>query len=347
MQTQEPHHTALQVTHQNGPLEPTAVTNNTPKPGWVAVKIMASGVCGADLSTAAGQNASPEHPVTPGHEIAGIVDDIGLEVTGWNIGDRVSVGWFGGSCGVCHACRSGNQVHCEERKIPGISYPGGWADRIVVPVAALARIPEGMDFITAAPMRCAGVTTFNAVRHAGLRAGSRVAVIGIGGLGHLAIQFASCMGFETIAINRSSDKRHLALQLGAHQYLDCNNISAGEALQQIGGADHIISTVPSTEAISDLWKGLRTRGRMTLIGVDTGNITVPVPQLVMKAQVVAGHLTGNTADIEECLNFAVLNGISPMTEIFELGEVNQALELLRGGRARFRIVLTPEASTRD
>lgn len=339
-----PHGVAMQVLGPEEPLVATQLTMSPPSRGWVLVRIMATGVCHADIATSSGRSASPDHPVTPGHEIAGVIETIGEDVTGWRVGDRVAVGWFGGSCGHCHWCRAGKPVHCPDRKVPGISYPGGWADRIAVPTDALARIPDTMDFFTAAPMGCAGVTTFNAVRQAGTPAGGRVAIFGIGGLGHLAVQFASRMGYETIAIARGAERASLVHELGARHYIDSDSTDPGEALRSLGGADHIISTAPTTKPVAGLWRGLNPYGRITLLGVDKGAVSVPVAQLVTKAQTISGHLTGSTVEIEEAMNFAAVNDVTPWVERRPLADANEAVSRLRAGRVRFRIVLDPGAA---
>ncbi len=336
-----PHSLSMRVTGPGESLVPTDVVISPPEPGWVLVRIMATGVCYADIATASGKSASPDHPVTPGHEVAGVIETLGDGVTGWRVGDRVAVGWFGGSCGHCRWCRSGRPVHCPDRKIPGISYPGGWSERITVPADALARIADGMEFFTAAPMGCAGVTTFNAVRHAGTPNGGRIAIFGIGGLGHLAIQFASRMGYETIAIARGAEREPLARSLGAHHYVDSDAMDPGEALQALGGADQIISTASTTKPVPGLWSGLNPYGRITLLGVDGGEVPVPVAQLVTKAQAICGHRTGSPVEIEEAMNFAAVNGVTPWVERLPLADVNEAVTRLREGHARFRIVLEP------
>lgn len=338
------HTVAMQVTTAGEPLVEREVTLHPPIPGWVHVQIMASGVCHADLARVASKGASPEYPVTPGHEVAGLIDSIGDGVDGWSIGDRVVVGWFGGSCGHCRSCRSGDVVHCSERKIPGLSYPGGWAQSITVPADALARIPDGMDFFDAAPMGCAGVTTFNAIRSAGVSVGGRVAVFGLGGLGHLAVQFASRMGFETVAIARGPEREAMASRLGAHHYIDSNAARPGLALANLGGADLIISTASTTKPVADLLNGLKIRGRLTLIGIDAGTISLPAAQLVRNAQVVTGHLTGSPLDIEDTMHFAVVNGIAPWIERLPLTDANEAVARLKEGQARFRFVLDPSSA---
>jgi D-arabinose 1-dehydrogenase-like Zn-dependent alcohol dehydrogenase len=327
----------MRVTAADGPLVAEKVAVPAPAPGWVRVSVIASGVCYADIGTARARSAPL--PVTPGHEIAGVVAEVGEGVRGWAVGDAVAVGWFGGSCGFCDFCRRGDVVHCAERKVPGLSYPGGWAESVTVPADALARIPEGLDPFEAAPLGCAGVTTFNAVRSAGVPAGGRVAVFGIGGLGHLALQFAAAMGYEVVAIARGTDRESLARQLGALHYIDSTAGAPGAALRRLGGADLILSTATSTKPVAELITGLRVGGRLTMVGVDGGTVEVPAAQLVANSQILTGHLTGSARDIEETMRFALLNDVRPMIERLPLEQAGQAIARLKAGKPRFRIVL--------
>ncbi|MDA8101489.1 MAG: zinc-binding dehydrogenase, partial [Nitrospiraceae bacterium] len=246
---------------------------------------------------------------------------------------------FGGSCGHCAFCRVGDVVHCAELQVPGSSYPGGWAESVTVPASALARIPDGMDFLDAAPMGCAGVTTFNAIRKANLAPGATVAVLGIGGLGHLAIQFAAKMGFYTIALARGGERAGLARSLGAHDFVDATAHPAGKALAALGGADLIVCTAQTTEPVSGLLAGLRPHGRLTLLGVDDGTITLPAALLVMHELSVGGVVTGNTRDIEETMGFALMAGVRPLVERMPLEAANEALARIEAGNVAFRIVL--------
>ncbi|MGY5764408.1 alcohol dehydrogenase catalytic domain-containing protein [Brachybacterium sp. DNPG3] len=329
--------TMMRVRRPGGELLAEQVHRDDPAAGWVAIEVSASGLCGADLGTAAAEHASA--PVTPGHEIAGTISAIGPAVRGWQIGDRVAVGWFGGGCGRCRSCRTGDVVHCPERRIPGISYPGGWASSVLVPADALARIPDELGFVEAAPMGCAGVTAFNAVRGAGVPVGGRLAVFGIGGLGHLAVQFAAASGYEVVAIARGPEREGAARELGASHYLDSASIPPGEALRDLGGVDAIISTASSTEPVAELIAGLRPHGRLVLVGVDGGALALPVAPMVMNALTVTGHLTGSPADTEQAMGFAVRHGIRPITRTVPLTEAATALQMLRDGGARFRLVL--------
>lgn len=327
----------VRVHSEGGPLLPEEVAVTSPDPGWVRVRVTASGVCGADVGTARAHGATP--PVTPGHEIAGVIAEIGDDVEGWSLGEVVEVGWFGGSCGHCDLCRRGDVVHCAERMVPGLSYPGGWAESVTVPAGALARVPAGLDPFDAAPLGCAGVTTFNAIRHARLPVGARVAVFGVGGLGHLAVQFAAKMGFDVVAIARGPERETLARGLGADHYIDSAATAPGAALRDAGGADLIVTTAPTTAPVSELLGGLRIGGRLTMIGIDGGSVEVPAAQLITRSQVLTGHLTGSPVDIEEAMRFALINGIRPTVERMPLERAGEAVLRLADGTPRFRIVL--------
>ncbi|MFJ4123760.1 alcohol dehydrogenase catalytic domain-containing protein [[Kitasatospora] papulosa] len=327
------------VTEPRGPLHPMGAETVPPPAGWVRVSVVASGVCNADIGTAAATGEDTVFPVTPGHEVAGVIAETGDQVEGWAAGDRVAVGWFGGSCGHCAHCRSGDVVHCAERKVPGLSYPGGWAQNITVPADALARIPNDLDLSDAAPFGCAGVTTFNAIRKAGIRAGGRVAVFGVGGLGHLAVQFAVKLGYETVAIARGRDREHLVRELGARHYVDSDAHAPGAVLKEFGGADLIVYTASSTAPVDELLTGLRTHGQLTLVGVDAGSVTVPAARLVMNGHTLTGHLTGSPRETEEAMAFAVTTGVRSMIERMPLKKADDAVTRLRSGAPRFRIVL--------
>ncbi|MGW9372963.1 alcohol dehydrogenase catalytic domain-containing protein [Streptomyces xanthophaeus] len=327
------------VTEPGGSLTPGLVEPVSPTGRSVRVGVVACGVCNADISTAAATGSRTVFPVTPGHEVAGVITGLGEAVEGWAVGDRVAVGWFGGSCGHCSYCRWGDVVHCSERKVPGMSYSGGWAQGITVPADALARIPDEMDFFDAAPFGCAGVTAFNAVRKAGIRVGGRVAVFGIGGLGHLAVQFAAKLGYETVAIARGGERESIARDLGAHHYIDSDAQQPGAALKALGGADLIVSTASSTSPVDELLTGLNVHGQLTLVGADAGSVTVPAAQLVMNGHTLTGHLTGSPHETEEAMHFALTNGVRPVIERMPLEKAEDAVARLRSGAPRFRIVL--------
>ncbi|NYI66197.1 alcohol dehydrogenase catalytic domain-containing protein [Spelaeicoccus albus] len=317
-----------------------AVDVPDPGPGEVRVRVMACGMCGNDIQTIDG--ADPDSVLTPGHEIAGVVDAIGPGVQGWRPGGRVGVGWFGGSCGECDFCRSGDVVHCAQRRTPGISYPGGWADMVIVPAAALFSIPDELSFTQAAPMGCAGVTTFNAVRWAHLPVGRRVAVLGVGGLGHLAVQFAAKMGYEVIAMARGADREGDVLSLGAHHFIDTGTEDPGEALRAAGGADLILNTAPSAAVGESLLAGLRVYGQITFIGSDPSAVSIPVSKLMGMGVKITGQLTGSPRDIEEAMRFALVTGIRPVTRVYALDDAADAIARLREGTVRYRNVLTDE-----
>ncbi|TQE18555.1 alcohol dehydrogenase [Streptomyces ipomoeae] len=305
--------------------------------------VRASGICGADAGTVANPSPANGFPITPGHEAAGVIAELGPQVQGWNVGERVAVGWFGGSCGHCSACRAGDVVHCPERQVPGLSYPGGWSSTLTVPASTLARIPEGLSPEEAAPFGCAAVTTFNALRHSGAGPGDRVAVLGIGGLGHLAVQFAAAMGFETVAIGRGEEKRELAEELGARHYIDTERQEPGAALRELGGAGLILSTASSSKPLAELMDGLTPHGRLTVVGFDGSPLQLPLAKLVMGARSVTGHLTGSPADTEQAMRFAVATGVRPRVQTVPLEEAQQALDTQQNGKARFRMVLVPGA----
>lgn len=327
----------MRVDPDGGGLSPHVVESDDPPAGWVTVRVAATGVCFADVATS--RTLPLEPSITPGHEIAGEVVVVGAGVeTRW-VGERVAVGWFGGSCTRCSYCRAGDPVHCPDRKTPGSSYPGGWAEFVTVPEDALARVPDGLSLFDAAPLGCAGVTTFNAIRRANVAPGGRVAVFGIGGLGHLAVQFAAQMGYEVVAIARGMAREPLARQLGTHHYVDAESAEVGEVLRDLGGADLLLSTASTTAPLAGLLPGLRVGGRLCIVGVDGGVLDVPTAVLTMKSIVVTGHLTGSARDIEETMRFALLNNVRPIIERMPLEEAASAVERLARGDARFRIVL--------
>ncbi|MFC8511811.1 alcohol dehydrogenase catalytic domain-containing protein [Streptomyces sp. NPDC057257] len=336
-------HRAAQVAEPGAAVRVVQVRERAPEAGEVRVDVEATGICGADIGTVRNPAPATGFPVTPGHEVAGVIAELGPGVQGWAVGERVSVGWFGGSCGHCTACRTGDVVHCAERKVPGVSYTGGWSSTVTVPATTLARIPEGLSAAEAAPFGCAGVTTFNALRHSGAGPGDLVAVLGIGGLGHLAVQFAAAMGFETVAIARGEEKRRLAEELGARHYIDTDREQPGAALAKLGGARLILSTASSTKPLAELVDGLAPHGRLTVVGVDAGSLEVPVAKLVMAARSVTGHLTGSPADTEQAMRFAVATGVRPRVQTVPLEEAQQALDTQQNGKARFRMVLLPGA----
>lgn len=331
----------MQVVAPTAPPIPAEVGSSPPGEREVVVRVEASGICGADVGQLASTEPEGGFPIVPGHEIAGTVAAVGRSVGWLEVGEPVAVGWFGGSCGHCRYCRAGDVVHCRERRTPGRSYPGGWAQFVTVPVDAVVRIPDGMPFDLAAPFGCAGVTTFNAIRRAGVPAGGRVAVFGIGGLGHLALQFASALGYETVALARGTAKAARAAELGADRYVDTAAEAPAATLARLGGADLILYTASDTGPAAGLIDGLAVDGRLVLVGVDDGELRIPAADLVSHGHVVTGHLTGGPRDTEDAMRFAVRNGVRPVIERAPLAEAGAAVERLRAGAVRFRTVLDP------
>ena len=312
----------------------------TPKPDWVRIRVHACGVCHSDSFAIEGQWPGLKYPLVTGHEIAGVVDEIGSAVTTWKKGQRVGVGWYGGHCGVCIACRRGDLMNCHNGKITGFTHDGGYSEYMVSPAQALAAIPDGLSDEDAAPLMCAGVTTFNALRHAGATPGDLVAIEAIGGLGHLAVQFANKFGYRTVAIARGHDAKDLALKLGAHAYIDSDANNPAEELQKMGGARAILSTVPSGKAMSAVIDGLGDNGKLMVIGASPEPIEVSPVQLIKSMRSIQGWAAGVAADSEDTLGFSALTGVRPMIEKFPLEQAQQAYDRMMSGHARFRVVLT-------
>ncbi|WP_027818782.1 alcohol dehydrogenase [Paraburkholderia bannensis] len=332
---------AVQVAKAGGPLE--LVERDIPEPatGHVLIKVQACGICHSDSLTKEGQWPGLQFPRVPGHEIAGVIERMGAGVEGWSVGQRVGVGWHGGHCGHCERCRHGDFVLCQNAQVPGISYDGGYAQYMVAPQEALARMPDDLSDVDAAPLLCAGITTFNALRHSGARAGDVAAILGIGGLGHLGVQFARKMGFVTVAIARGQDKAPLAKQLGAHHYIDSSAQDVGASLQALGGARVILATVTNGEAMSAALAGLGVNGKLIMVGVAQEPVEVPVTQFIMGRQSVQGWPSGTAADSQETLAFSALSDVKPMIEEYPLERAAEAYDRMMSGKARFRVVLTP------
>jgi D-arabinose 1-dehydrogenase-like Zn-dependent alcohol dehydrogenase len=314
----------------------------TPGRGEVLVRVEACGVCHSDAFTVEG--AMPmEYPRVPGHEIAGHIEAVGEDVHPWEAGQRVGVGWFGGNCNHCDPCRRGDLISCENGLVPGIAYDGGYADHVVVPAGALASIPDDLSAEDAAPLLCAGITTFNALRESGARPGDLVAILGIGGLGHLGVQFARRMGFETVAIARGTDKRQRALDLGAHHYVDSTAEDVAEALQALGGAVTILATVTAPDAMSAAVGGLRPRGTMVVVGASADPMQIPPFALIPGSTGVVGHASGTSKDSEDTLRFSALQDVRPTIETYPLERAAEGYARMMSGDARFRVVLTTGA----
>ena len=331
---------AVQVSRAGGPFE--VVERDIPEParGQVRVKVEACGICHSDAFVKGGAFPGLTLPRVPGHEIAGRVDAIGPEVTTFAPGDRVGVGWHGGHCFQCDACRRGLFINCEKEKITGISHDGGYAEYAVVPAESVARLPEGLDAVNAGPLLCAGITTFNALRNSGARPGDTVAVQGIGGLGHLALQYAAKMGFRTVAISRGADKEALARQLGAHEYVDTQATSAADGLNKLGGADLVLATAPHSEAIASTIGGLKQRGKLLIVAAPFEPTSISTLQL-LSGRTIAGWPSGSAIDSEDTLRFSALTGVRPRVEVFKLEQAEQAFTKVMENRVRFRAVLTP------
>lgn len=331
---------AAQISKAGGDWE--LVERDIPEPsaGQVRVKVEACGICHSDSLVKEGLWPGLQYPRVPGHEIAGRINALGDKVTAWQKGQRVGVGWHGGHCFVCEQCRRGDFAMCVNRKVTGIDFDGGYAEYMIAPAAAVAAIPDELPAEEAGPFMCAGVTVFNALRNSGARAGDVVAVHGIGGLGHLGVQYARQMGFETVAINRGNDKEPLARQLGAHHYIDASAQDVVAELQKLGGANIILATAPNAAAISALVDGLSPDGKLLVPAAPAEPLTINVFPLIMKRSSVAGWYSGTAKDSQDTLEFSALSGVHPMIEKYPLDQVAEGYEQMNSGRVRFRVVLT-------
>jgi 2-desacetyl-2-hydroxyethyl bacteriochlorophyllide A dehydrogenase len=329
-----------QVSKPGGNFE--IVERPIPEPGQaqVRIKVEACGVCHSDAIVKQSGFPGLQYPRVPGHEIAGRIDAVGADVTQWKPGQRVGVGWHGGHCFVCDPCRRGNFILCQVEKITAISYDGGYAEYVVVPAEAVAAMPDDLPADEAAPLLCAGITVYNSLRNAGARAGDLVAVQGIGGLGHLGIQFARQMGFRTVAIGRGGDKEALVKQLGAHQYIDSDAGAPAAALKTLGGAAVILATAPDSRAISALVDGLGPDGKLVIVGAGLEPLSITPLQLIFTRRTVRGWPSGTAKDSEDTLQFSSLSGVRPMIERYPIEKVAEAYDQMISGRARFRVVLT-------
>lgn len=331
---------AIQIAKKGAPLE--LVERELPQPGRgeVRVKVQACGVCHSDTVAKEGLFPSIPYPIVPGHEVAGIVDAVGEGVVGWSVGTRVGVGWFGGHCGHCEPCRRGFLIDCRNLRIPGVTYNGGYAEAMVCPADALALIPDELSPVDAAPLLCAGVTTYNALRESGARPGDLVAILGIGGLGHLGVQFAAKMGFRTVAIARGVDKEPLARKLGAHVYLNSQTQDVAAELSKLGGAKTILATVTSGKAMSSVIPGLATRGKLVVVGAGMDPIQVTPLDLIFGSRTIVGHASGASIDSQDTLAFSALSGVRPTIETMPLERAAEAFDKMMRNEARFRMVLT-------
>jgi len=333
---------AVQVSRAGGPFE--MVEREIPQPGprQVRLRVQACGLCHSDSLTKEGHWPGIKYPRVPGHEIAGVIDAIGAEVPRWKHGQRVGVGWLGSYCGYCESCRRGSFVTCANQLISGITMDGGYQEYVVVPFEGLALIPDELSPVEAGPLMCAGITTYNSVRNSGVRAGDTVAVLGIGGLGHLGVQFASKMGFRTIAIARGKDKEALARQLGAHDYIDSQAGDVSEALRRLGGAKIILATATSADAMAAAIGGLSLDGRLIVLGADFKPMQLVTAALIGRRTGLYGWPSGSSIDSEDAMRFSAMTGIRPMTETFPLEKATEAYEHMMSNKARFRVVITVE-----
>ncbi|MEA2649641.1 MAG: hypothetical protein QOG61_2076 [Candidatus Binataceae bacterium] len=329
----------IRVASAGGNFELIEEPTREPAAGYVSVKVQACGICHSDSMTKEGGWPGIVYPRSPGHEIAGIIDALGDGTDPWKVGDRVGIGWHGGHCGKCESCRRGDFITCAKLQIPGISYDGGYAEFVLAPIEALARIPGELAPEDAAPLMCAGVTTFNALRNSGARPGDLVAIQGIGGLGHLGVQFASKFGFETVAIGRGADKKSLALKLGARTYIDARSQDVARELSGLGGARLILATAPDGKAMGSLIDGLGVDGKLIIVGASAEPFAVSSLQLIMLRKSIAGWPSGTSKDSEDTLKFAAATGVRPMIEAFPLEQAAQAYEHMISGKVRFRSVL--------
>lgn len=335
-----PTHTAVHVAAADGALTLAEVDTVAPPRDHVRIAVAACGVCGTDREFHAGHFPGLSWPLTLGHEIAGTIAELGDGVQDFAVGDRVAVGWFGGNCNRCIPCRSGYFMQCERMQVPSWHYPGGYAESVTAPATALARIPEGLSFVEAAPMGCAGVTTFNGLRKTRAKAGDLVAVLGVGGLGHLGVQFARAMGFETVAVGRGTGKAEEAKSLGAHHYIDSTASDVGAELQKLGGAAVVLATANNAEAMAATVGGLGPEGELVVVGVTADNLPISPLQLINAGLSVTGHPSGTSRDVEETMHFAMLTGVRAMIEERPLAEAAEAFEKMDTGKARYRMVLT-------
>jgi D-arabinose 1-dehydrogenase-like Zn-dependent alcohol dehydrogenase len=334
---------SVRVTAAGGPFELVQREFPSPGSGQVRVRIQACGVCHSDAITKFGLFPGIQYPRVPGHEVAGYIDEIGPDVKALKAGQRVGLGWHGGHCTYCTQCRKGNFVLCENQLISGISYDGGYADYVIAPANAIALVPDDLNHVDAAPLMCAGVTTFNSLRNSGVRLGDTVAVLGIGGLGHLGVQYAAKGGFHTVAIARGQDKGPLAKELGAHQYIDSTSQDVAAELQKLGGADVILSTLTDAASLAIAVNGLARQGRLIILGVPEKPFELNTLPLILGERGVKGWPSGTALDSQDTLEFSALTGVRPRIEEYPLQEASAAFDRMMSGRARFRVVLTTGA----
>lgn len=329
-----------QITRANGPFEIVERPIPEPPADWVRIKVQACGICHSDSVVKEGLWPGLQFPRVPGHEVMGVIDAVGESVSQWKVGERVGVGWHGGNCGHCDNCRRGDFFACTvDLKVTGISFDGGYGEYMVAPTMALARVPNELSPADGAPLMCAGITTYNALRNSGARAGDLVAVLGLGGLGHLGVQYAAKMGFRTVGIARGKDKEALARKLGASHYIDSQAQNPAAELAKLGGARVILATVTAGDAMSAVQGGLGPKGTLMVIGA-AQSLQVSPLLLITGAQEIKGWYSGNAVDSQDTLAFSVMSGVRSMNEVYPLEKVTEAYERMASGKARFRVVLT-------
>jgi D-arabinose 1-dehydrogenase-like Zn-dependent alcohol dehydrogenase len=331
---------AVQVSRPNAPLQ--LVEREIPQAGagTVRIRVEACGICHSDSFTKEGTFPGLDYPRVPGHEVAGIIDAVGERVVGLKVGQRAGIGWHGGHCGRCNSCRRGDFITCVEVRYPGISYDGGYADYMIAPAEAVVRIPEGLSPVEAGPLMCAGITVYNSLRNSGARAGDLVAVLGIGGLGHLGVQYAAKMGFKTIAIARGTDKEALARELGAAHYIDSQGKDPAAELRNLGGAKLVLATATSAKAMAATLGGLGVNGKLLIVGAALDAFEVPPLLLIGGRRSIVGWPSGSSVDTEDTLAFSSLTGVRSMNEVYPLERAAEAYDRMISGKARFRVVLT-------
>jgi D-arabinose 1-dehydrogenase-like Zn-dependent alcohol dehydrogenase len=327
-----------QVSRPNGPFEIVERPIPEPGPGTVRIKVQACGVCHSDSITKEGLFPGIQYPRVPGHEVAGVVDAVGPGVAGWQPGQKVGVGWNGGYCGYCDPCRRGEFFACVRGQVTGISYDGGYGEYLIAPASAVALMPAALPPVEAAPLLCAGLTTFNALRNTGARPGDVVAVLGLGGLGHLGVQYAAKMGFHTVGIARGKDKEPLARQLGASIYIDSQAQDPAAELLKLGGAKVILATATSGDAMAAVQGGLAVNGTLLIVGAAQSMQISPL-SLIMGCRSVKGWYSGTSIDSQDTLAFSLQTGVRPMTEVYPFDRVSEAYDRMMSGKARFRAVL--------
>jgi alcohol dehydrogenase/propanol-preferring alcohol dehydrogenase len=331
---------AVQVSKPGGLFEMVEREIPEPEPRQIRVKVQACGVCHSDSLTKEGHWPGIVYPRVPGHEIAGVIDAVGSEAPHWKLGQRVGIGWLGSYCGYCESCRRGSFVTCANQRITGITMDGGYQEYVLAPFEALASIPDEISPVEAGPLMCAGITTFNSLRNSGARGGDTVAILGIGGLGHLAVQFASKMGLRTIAIARGKDKEAFAKQLGAHHYIDSTGGNPAADLQKLGGAKIILATATSAQAMAATIGGLSPDGRLVVLGADFTPMPLNTAGLISGRTGIYGWPSGSSMDSEDTMKFSAMTGVRPITETFPLEKTQEAYDRMMSNKARFRVVIT-------